>query len=105
LCTAWIDDNLPSILPTLASEIKVSKVRCNAADAAKPANASHYIFIMTLIESSLELQHGNPMGKVDAIHGLLNALLVLRYHFRASLENHQENVLLLQIFHDNLPLR
>jgi hypothetical protein len=42
LCTAWIDDEFPSILPTLASEINVSK-ECQiklSADAAKPANAS-----------------------------------------------------------------
>ena len=34
----------------------------------------------TLIESSLVLQRGNQMGKVDAIHGQLNASSKLRYH-------------------------
>jgi hypothetical protein len=52
--------------------------KAKAADAAKPANASgiqhHH---ETLIESLPELQHGNHLGKVDAKHGLLNALLIL----------------------------
>jgi hypothetical protein len=54
--------------------------KAKAADAAKPANASgiHHRH-ETLIESLPELQHGNHLGK-GRKHGLLNALLILRYH-------------------------
>jgi hypothetical protein len=52
--TTWIDDEFSSILPTLASEIKFRK-ECQikqAAEAAKPANASGImIHHKTLIES------------------------------------------------------
>jgi hypothetical protein len=65
----------------LQMEYQIAK----AADAAKPANASgihrHH---ETLIESLPELQHGN-LGKVDAKHGLLNALLILRITWSCSL--------------------
>ena len=39
----------------------------------------------TIIESLIVLQHGNQMGKVDAIHGQLNASSILRYHLDALL--------------------
>jgi hypothetical protein len=65
------------------------QIKLKAADA-KPANASGITSSWeTLIESLPELQHGNHLGKVDAKHGLLNALLILR-HLVCLWRNRQE---------------
>jgi hypothetical protein len=105
LCTAWIDDKFSVDLPTLASEINVSNGISDKAKQLMLLNLLMHLALHhrheTLIESLPEL-HGNQ-GK-SGRKTRSTKRIVLRYHLVASLlKKPPGNVLLQQIFHDNLP--
>jgi hypothetical protein len=76
LCTAWIDDKFSVDRPTLASEINVSNGISDKAKQLMLLNLLMHLALhlhhKTLIESYLNFMVIRE--KVDAKHGLLNAL-------------------------------